>query len=112
MKGLCTNENYFVFKWLRLGSGIYFSATRRGDACSIHYTHKKKDAGNIQEAVIEFIDYVYWIFPWCKMILACIPSNKENVKDLARSLGFELVAKEDGGDIEVFMRCKDGWIGR
>jgi len=72
---LTTNENHLVFKWIEPNTEILFSVTKKQDAAQCHLLCSK-GVKRLKEACREFVDFVFYLFDWCKMIL--IASNKNS----------------------------------
>lgn len=92
--GLCVDENHLVFRWHGPGK-VLFSVSRRGNAASCHFASNKQGLRYIKKAVDEFVEFVFWLFPWCIMILAQV--KRPSVGRLIEKVGFARVA-----DIEEF----------
>lgn len=104
MYGLCVDKNYLVFKWNDDRARILFSVCRRGDACCIHYTHGQSGAAYIREASNAFVRHVFWMFPWCKMIIGNILKDNEAANAVAKDCDFDLVARSDAYNVWVKSR--------
>lgn len=98
LMGLAVNENHLVFayqgKLPELGR-ILFSVTRRGQAALVHFASNNKALKAVKDACRQFMDFVVWLFPWCKMILACVTKN--SVERLVKKLGYKPVTELTNG---------------
>lgn len=101
---LATNENHLVFRWVEPDTKILFSVTKKGDAAQCHlfcFNGTKR----LKQACSEFVDFVFYLFDWCKMIL--VTSTKDSINRLLEKLKFELLYQ--GKDHKAYMRLKDGF---
>lgn len=88
------NEAHSLYRWTNGRAKVWFSASRKGDAISIHLMAKRKiDKLCLRIASNEFVDYLFDEFAWCKMIF-CITSMK-STRNLAKKCGFEWLAERD-----------------
>lgn len=83
---LPTNANHLNFKWLEPGCNVLFSVTKHGNAASCHFSSDKAGMKKIKKACKEFIDFVFWMFDWCNVIIAKVERKK--IKSLIKTLGF------------------------
>ena len=100
LMGLAYDGNQRVFKWK--GGNILFSAGRLGDAMSIHFAASKDSLRSVKQAISEFVDFVFFSFGWCTMIIANIV--KPSVERLAPKLGFVRFAESPGR--KLYMRVR------
>lgn len=104
LMGLCANQNHLVFEW-RPPSGsvgrILFSVARKGAAAVCHFASDKLGLRYVKAAADEFVQFVFWLFPWCKMVLACV--NKASVARLIQKIGFLWVADDDHGSVYAWV---------
>ena len=92
--GLVINSNHRVYEWSKNGYRVYFSATRHGDAMSIHLAANRESRRCLRIAVNDFCDYIFDQFKWCEVILgAIVPAS---VVNLAKKCGFTYLA-----DVEI-----------
>ncbi len=96
--GLAQNENYHVFKWV--DGDILFSVARLGDACTCHFA--AKELRPLKKAIDEFVEFVFYLFDWCTMVLAII--EKPSVKRLVVKCGFNKL------NDDVYMKVNHGKI--
>ena len=101
LMGLTANENHLVFRWHGPGK-ILFSVSRRGNAASCHFASNKKGLRYIKKAVDEFVQFVFWLFDWCTMVIA--QTRKDSVARLIQKVGFMPVTQID--DITVYARVR------
>ena len=85
--GLPTSKNHLNFKWNKQDCKILFSVAKQGKAVSIHIASDKRGIFKIRTASREFCNFVFDIFPWCKMIIAKI--DIPVFEKIAFSCGFE-----------------------
>ncbi len=104
---LPTNMNHLAFKWV--GDGVvYFSATKKGDALSIHLAATRKNRRYLREAVNEFCETMF--LNGINKIIGQVGSL--SVRNLALKCGFKetLRRKAMKGDkiLTLYMveRCK------
>ena len=101
--GVYQGENYLLAEWNGRGK-VVFSMTRRGDAMLCHFSAEKKALRDVKQAVAEFIAWVFYVSPWCKMI--CAPAYpKSGIERMLRRFGFLLCAHDDEGR-NIFMRVR------
>jgi len=101
LMGLPTNENHLVFRWSGPGK-ILFSVARRGNSASCHFASNKKGLRYIKKAVDEFVQFVFWLFDWCIMVLAQV--KKASVVRLIEKVGFMPVTQV--GEIMIYARVR------
>lgn len=96
--GLAKDTNHINFRWNRPGCKVLFSA---GQAGSTVITHVYSDGkGDFVEALNDWVEFVFWIWDWCKMIIGAVTVPK--VTELAvEHCGFILVKSKDGVDLIV-----------
>lgn len=97
---LPTNNNHFVFKWVK--GNILFSVSRKGNAASCHFSSDKSNLRLLKDAINEFVEFCYLIFPWCEMVLAIVGPN--SIGRLITKCGFNKIAYND--KCNVFLRVK------
>lgn len=90
--GLPSDENHLNFAWNK--GQVFFSSARRGDGLSCHFSARKANLRQIKQAINEFVEFAFFLFPWCKMIMAVVPISG-SVSRLIIKLGFELVSAND-----------------
>ena len=100
---LTTNENHLVFKWIEPSTEILFSVTKKQDAAQCHLLCSK-GVKRLKEACREFVDFVFYLFDWCKMIL--IASNKNSINRLLEKLDFDLLLNVAG--VSIYRGLKNG----
>ena len=99
LMGLYVDENHLVFRWHGPGK-ILFSVSRRGNAASCHFASNKQGLRYIKKAVDEFVEFVFWLFDWCTMVLAQV--SRKSVGRLIEKVGFEPFATS--GEYTIYMR--------
>ena len=101
LMGLYTDENHLVFRWNGPGK-ILFSVSQRGSAVSCHFASNKIGLRYIKKAVDEFVQFVFWLFDWCTMVLAQV--ERPSVGRLIEKVNFYPVAKCN--NITVYARVR------
>lgn len=101
LMGLPVDENHIVFRWNGPGK-ILFSCSQQGEAISMHLASNKKGLRYLKKAIDEFVQFVFWAFDWCKMVLG--KTDIPSIGRIALKTGFELVAENSKG--AVYMRLK------
>ena len=104
MYGLKYSDKHLVFKWV--GGDIYFSMTQVGGAAECHFAAAKKDLRSVKHIIELFVGFVFWLFPWCKMVITLLPSSKKSIERVIKKLGFVQFCEYEGGI--GYMRRKDG----
>lgn len=99
--GLPTNENHLVFRWVGPGK-VLFSMTQQGLAANIHFASDKKGLRHLKKACIDFVDFVFSEFEWCRMCIAHI--GKESIGRLIKKIGFVYIVSSELGSIYVRLR--------
>lgn len=89
LMGLPTDANHYVYRWLEPECKVLFSATRQGEAMSIHLASDKKGLRRLKQALNEFCEYVFKVFSWCKMIIGKV--NRRSIANLVVKCGFSEV---------------------
>ena len=108
--GLVKSEKCRVYEWSDNGQKVYFSASRKGSALLIHLAAEKRNWLRLRDALNEFCDKMFFVYDWCKMIMAQV--EKRSVINLALKCGFHVVARKeiesDGGihDISLVVRVR------
>ena len=98
--GLYCDDNHMVFKWVR--GEVYASLCRRGDAVSAHLACGASSLRVLKEAINEFCEYAFWLFDWCKMILAQV--TRPSVGRVVLKCGFYPVGVAD--NVTIYARPK------
>jgi hypothetical protein len=102
--GLGHDESHLVFIWCRNDCKVLFSATRKGNGMSCHFSSDKRGLRHLKEAINEFVQFVFGCCKWCKMVLAII--EKPSVERLVLKCGFDYVVDLDNLDHRVYMRAR------
>lgn len=92
LRGLPTDQNHINVKWA--SGDVWFSYSRRGEAISMHFSAGKSWRRQIRLAANQFCEWIFLMYPWCRMILAII--GPKSVVKLASSCGFLFVASRNG----------------
>lgn len=100
--GLACNDNYLIFRWDREDCKILVSVSRRGNAASCHFASDKKGLRHLKQAINEFIEFCYYSFPWCTMMMGFI--SIDSVARIVKKCGF--VELEKLQDCTVYVRLK------
>ena len=98
------SENYIVLRWDNDECRVYFSAARKGNAMTIHLSADKRGAKHLDEAVEDFVLYIFSTFKWCKMVLGIIDSKRKGIIALSKRRGFELIGRTENADIMMRLR--------
>lgn len=101
--GLATDENHLVFRWIKPDCKVLFSAGQKGNAMSCHFASDKRGLRRLRQAINEFCVFVFYAFPWCRMILATV--NVPSVARLLPDCDFEHIG--DCDDCKIFMRLPE-----
>lgn len=99
---LPTDSNHINFKWVEPGVSVCFSATRQGDGMSCHFTADRSGVRRIHDAIDEFCEFVFYFFPWCRMVIAKIIMPK--VIRIVRECGFEFLTTHSRGVVYIMRR--------
>ena len=100
IEGLHSDDNHIFFRWSK--GEVYASVSRRGDAISAHLSCNASALRRLKQAINEFCDYTFWLFDWCKMILAQV--TRPSVGRVVLKCGFYPVGVAD--DITIYARPK------
>lgn len=103
-ESLLVNQNYLVFRWVGPGK-ILFSVTRKGDAAYCHFCSDRDGLRHTKQAFNDFVSFVFYLFDWCKMIIASVV-EKPSIERLLVKCGFQLFATVPKKRATVYMRCK------
>ena len=100
---LPTDKNHLQFKWTEPGVNVCASITRLGNGAPCHFTADWGGVCKLEQAINEFCEFVFCVFPWCTMIMS--KTNRKSVIDLIKKCGFELVKQlEDGDFLHILTR--------
>jgi hypothetical protein len=100
LKRLPTSENHINFRWLNDDCIILFSVCQQGEAASCHFSSDRKGLRRLREAINQFVEFVFWLFDWCEMIIAKV--LKRSVCKLLEDCCFSFVAKF--GNVSIYER--------
>lgn len=85
---LPTNENYLNFRYCDPKCKILFSVCQQGEgAVRIHLASDKQGLRKLSNALNDWCDFVFWLFPWCEMIIGLI--QRRSIRKLALKCGFK-----------------------
>ena len=98
LMGLPTNENHLVFRWKGPGK-VLFSVAQKGEAVSCHFASDKKGLRHLKQACDEFVKFVFFLFDWCKMVLAHVA--RDSIGRLIMKIGFIPLGDSDQGTVYV-----------
>jgi hypothetical protein len=101
LMGLPVDENHLVFRWNGPGK-ILFSCAKQGDAITIHLASNKNGLRYLKKAVDDFVQFVFWLFDWCTMVIGKIATP--SVERIAQKTGFVLLGRCDKGAIYMRLR--------
>lgn len=102
-KELTTDENHVNFIWLEPETFIIFSVTQKGKAVSCHFYCDKKSLRKLKQAIFEFTHFMFYIFPWCRMIFGLV--SLPSVKKLLPKCGYKILKSKD--NLTLFWRVKE-----
>ena len=102
LMGLATNENHLNFRWSEPGCKVLFSVARQGNGASCHFASDKAGMKKIKQAINEFCEFVFFIFPWCEMVIAKTEIKK--VKSIIKKCGFKKAFKVN--NVSAYVRTK------
>lgn len=94
------NENYLVFQWN--DGDILFSVTQKGQAAYVHLFCDNKHLRNLKRACSEFVDFTFYLFDWCEMII--VTTDTPSIGRLVSKIGFTLVATSP--ECDLYTRCR------
>ena len=97
LRGLPTSKNHLNFRWLDPDCRILFSVCQMGEAASCHFCSDKKGLRRLREAINQFVEFVFVLFDWCKMVIAKVV--RKSVGKLLLGCGFLRICSVDGVDI-------------
>ncbi len=100
---LPTSAGHLQFKWTSPVGSVVFSCTKQGKGMSCHYTADKEGNRFIHEAIDEFCEFVFTVFPWCDMIIAKI--KRPRVVRVVRECGFEFLTQVKQAQVYVQRRA-------
>lgn len=100
--GLPTSDAHVVFKWSNPDCKILFSASRQGNAMSLHFASDKPGLRNVKSAIESFVIFIFDKYPWCEMVLAKV--QLPSVGRLIIKLGFELLTKTQYCSVYIKLR--------
>lgn len=106
-KRLPTNSKHLNFKWVDPVGNVCFSCARQGNGMSCHYTADKAGNRHIHRALDEFCEFVFTLFPWCRVIIAKI--LKKKLIRLVRQCGFEFLTQYR--DVQVYILRREAYFG-
>lgn len=89
-EGLYSTDRHLNYRWTGDGRTVYFSAAQQGQAMTIHIAAEGKNKLGLRKAAVEFVDYLFDSFPWCRVVMGGI--KKKSVVNLALKCGFEHLA--------------------
>ena len=96
---LLTSETFYNFIWLELNCKILFSVTQQGKAANCHFYSDKLGLRKLEQAINEWCEFCFDLFPWCKMIIGII--EKSSIAKLAEKCGFDKIAFVDNKSIYI-----------
>ena len=102
LMGLACDENYLIFRWNGEGK-ILGAVSRRGNAASCHFSADRKGLRHLKQAINEFVDFCYYMFDWCTMMMGFI--SIDSVERVVKKCGF--IELEKLQDCTVYVRLKD-----
>lgn len=97
--GVVNDKDHLVYRWVRDDCLILFSVCRKGNGASCHFSSDRRGLRLLGQAINAFVDFVFYAFKWCKMIIAQI--EKPSVCRLVKRLGFEHIGSCEGCQIYI-----------
>ena len=97
--GLPTDRNHLNFRWSESDCKVLFSVSRQGNGASCHFASDKRGVKKVRQAINEFCEFVFDIFPWCEMIIA---KMAKRIVKIVRECGFEKLTEV--GEVQVYIR--------
>jgi hypothetical protein len=97
--GVPRTSDYFVCEWREDDKRVVFSFSQKGNAMNAHFACGKESLRKVKTAIDDFCKWVFWGFPWCKMIFAC--TDRKSVERIVEKCGFEYLCQEDEGAVYV-----------
>lgn len=102
LMGLCADKDHMVFRWKGPGK-VLFSVTQIDEAVSCHFASDKIGLRHLKKACDDFVNFCFYLFPWCKMVIACVAVS--SVGRMIQKIGFVPFAKAD--DAIFYMKAKN-----
>ena len=100
--GLPMSDAFIALRWDRDDCKVYFSAAQIGEAMTIHLSADLEGCKHLEDAVEDFMAYIFSEFKWCKMVLGLI--EKRSVMRLAERCNFEHIGNYEHG--KIYMRTR------
>lgn len=102
--GVAQNENHLLVEWRdEQNKRVVFSFSQYGNAISAHFACEKESLREVKPAIMEFIDWAFWAFPWSRVIIAKV--DRPSVKRMILKCGFDWLLGV--GEVDVYMRKKN-----
>ena len=99
---LLTSETFYNFIWLEPNCKILFSVTQQGKDANCHFCSDKAGLRKLEQAINEWCEFCFNLFPWCKMIIGII--EKSSIRKLAEKCGFQCIISFCNNDKFVYRR--------
>lgn len=90
------NENHLYYSW---NDEVYFSATKHGEALSIHIAADRRGKRGLRRALNEFCEWLFQHYAWCKVIIGMV--GPQSIVNLGLKCGFEIAARQGPATIMV-----------
>lgn len=101
--GVPKDENHLLSEWRGHGKRVVFSYAQMGKAMSAHFAAEPDSLRYLKESIEEFCEWVFFAFPWCRMILAF--TGPKSIGRLCKKCGFEMLLSVD--EAEIYVRYRD-----
>ena len=98
LMGLPTNDSHLVFRWMGPGK-VLFSVAQKGKAAICHFASDKKGLRHLKQACNDFVNFCFYLFPWCRMCLAHV--GRESIGRLIMKIRFIPLGDSDQGTVYV-----------
>jgi hypothetical protein len=101
LMNLTVNKHYIIFRWVEPDCKVLFSICKQGNGAPCHFASDKKGMFKIRRAINEWCEFVFWLFDWCKMIIAKVILPK--VGHILERCGFKKIIN---GKKSIYIRCR------
>jgi hypothetical protein len=89
-----------VVEWAEGNNKVVFSYAQQGKGITAHFAAAKKSLREVKTAINDFCEWVFWAYPWCRMIFAVI--GIKSVERLVQKCGFKFLTAK--GPYQVYAR--------
>ena len=102
LQGLAVTESHDVYRWKGPGK-VLFSACKQGQSINAHFASDKSGLRYIKTAINDFVDFVFWLYDWCTMVIANV--GRPSIGRVIEKVGFTPFAECEKG--VFYMRPRD-----